>query len=124
MYSLQAKASRPCWRSNRCCPCSPWSPGSRPTISPPSTFPLLPGRVPGQALHRLYIARDNDAAGIKAAERLRERAAGLDIRDLVPVHADFNLDLCRLGAEGMLAHLGDQLVPADRMRFAPHRSNR
>jgi hypothetical protein len=71
------------------------------------------------ALRRLYVARDNDAAGLKAAERLRERAAGLDIRELVPVHSDFNLDLCRLGPDGMLAHLADQLVPSDRTRFLP-----
>ncbi|HUC69626.1 MAG TPA: toprim domain-containing protein, partial [Stellaceae bacterium] len=38
------------------------------------------------ALSRLYIARDNDAAGLRAAERLRERgiAAGIEIRELVP----------------------------------------
>jgi hypothetical protein len=71
------------------------------------------------ALRRLYIARDNDAAGINAAERLRERAAGLDVRELVPVHADFNLDLCRLGHESMRAHLADQFVPSDRVRFCP-----
>ena len=43
----------------------------------------------------------------KAADRLHERgaAAGIDVRDLVPVHADFNLDLCRLGPAAMLAHL-------------------
>ena len=76
------------------------------------------------ALRRLYVARDNDAAGRKATERLYERHQAIDVRELVPVHADFNLDLCRLGAEGMLAHLSDQIVPADRMRFAPHRSNR
>jgi hypothetical protein len=69
------------------------------------------------ALRRLYVARDNDAAGLKAAKRLRERAAGLDVRELVPVHGDFNLDLCRLGPNGMLARLADQLVPSDRMRF-------
>ena len=74
-------------------------------------------------MRRLYVARDNDMAGIKAAERLHERCktAGLDVRDLVPVHADFNLDLCRLGADGMRGHLATQLVPADRSRlpFAP-----
>ena len=71
------------------------------------------------ALRRLYVARDKDAAGLRAAERLRERglAAGIEIRDLVPVHGDFNLDLCRLGPEGMRAHLADQLVPSDRTRF-------
>jgi hypothetical protein len=54
------------------------------------------------SLRRLYVARDNDAAGISAANRLRDRAAGIEVRELVPVHADFNLDLCRLGAAGML----------------------
>ena len=51
------------------------------------------------ALRRLYVARDNDAAGLYAAKRLHERGgdAGIDVRDLVPVHGDFNLDLCRLG---------------------------
>jgi hypothetical protein len=76
------------------------------------------------ALRRLYVARDNDAAGLTAANRLRERNAGIDLRELVPVHADFNLDLCRLGPDGMLAHLADQLVPSDLARFraalSPH----
>ena len=83
-------------------------------------LPPAPGSGPGQAsLLRLYVARDNDAAGLRAAQRLGERgiAAGIEIRDLVPVHGDFNLDLCRLGPDGMLAHLADQLVPSDRMRF-------
>ena len=80
------------------------------------------------ALRRLYIARDKDAAGLRAAQRLRERglAAGIEIRDLVPVYGDFNLDLCRLGPEGMRAHLADQLVPSDRdalsARYTPLRS--
>ena len=69
------------------------------------------------ALRRLYVARDNDAAGLYAVERLRERVAGLDVRELVPVHGDFNLDLCRLGPDGMLARLADQLVPSDRTRL-------
>jgi hypothetical protein len=72
------------------------------------------------ALRRLYVARDNDAAGLKAAVRLHERgaAAGINVRDLVPVHADFNLDLRRLGPAAMLDRLLDQLVPADAARFA------
>jgi hypothetical protein len=69
------------------------------------------------ALRRLYVARDNDTAGLIAAERLRERAAGIDVRELVPVHADFNLDLCRLGPDGMRAHLAEQLAPSDLARF-------
>jgi hypothetical protein len=73
------------------------------------------------ALRRLYVARDNDATGLRAAERLRERgiAAGIEIRELVPVYGDFNLDLCRLGLEGMRARLADQLVPSDCARFLP-----
>jgi hypothetical protein len=66
------------------------------------------------ALRRLYVARDNDAAGLRAAEQLRERHQGIDVRQLMPVHADFNLDLCRLGADGMRARLADQLVSDDR----------
>jgi Toprim domain-containing protein len=66
-------------------------------------------------LRWLYVARDNDAAGLHAAERLRERgeALGIEVCDLVPVHGDFNADLCRLGHAAMLAHLAAQLVPAD-----------
>jgi hypothetical protein len=69
------------------------------------------------ALRRLYVARDNDAAGLKAAGRLHERHQGVDVRELVPVHADFNLDLCRLGAEALRARIADQLVSSDRERF-------
>jgi len=66
-------------------------------------------------LHRLYVARDNDAAGINAAQRLHERgeALGIEVCGLVPVHGDFNADLCILGPAAMLAHLAAQLVPAD-----------
>ncbi len=69
---------------------------------------------------RLYVARDNDAAGRHAATRLHERgqAAGIEVRDLVPVHEDFNADLCALGPAALLAHLAPQLVPADLARFA------
>jgi Toprim domain len=88
-------------------------------------LPPAPGSGPGQALLRLYVARDSDKAGRKAADRLHERgiAAGIDVRDLVPVHADFDLDLCRLGSDAMLAHLATQLVPSDRVRFLDHRIN-
>jgi Toprim domain-containing protein len=71
------------------------------------------------AWRRLYVARDNDAAGINAANRLHERghAAGIDVRDLVPVYDDFNADLCALGPAALLAHLAAQLVPSDLARF-------
>jgi len=73
------------------------------------------------AWRRLYVARDNDAAGIKAANRLHERghAAGIDVRDLVPVHGDFNLDLSRLRPAAMFEHLLEQLAPPDLVRFLP-----
>lgn len=59
-------------------------------------------------------------SGCTVQTPVHERAvsAGIEARDLKPVHADFNLDLCRLGAAGMRAHLAGQLAPADRARFA------
>ena len=69
------------------------------------------------ALRRLYVARDNDEAGLMALRRLRERGAGLDIRELAPLHGDFDLDLRRLGVGGMLARLAPQLEPSDLGRF-------
>jgi hypothetical protein len=89
-----------------------------PVIAGLSTNHLAALELP-PALRRLYVARDNDAAGLRAANRLRERAAEIDVRELVPVHGDFNLDLCRLGPNGVLAHLADQLVPSDLARFRP-----
>jgi Toprim domain len=72
-------------------------------------------------LHRLYVARDNDAAGRIAAERLHARGAGsgIEVHDLVPALADFNADLWRLGAVALLGHVATQLDPADRLRFIP-----
>jgi Toprim domain len=68
---------------------------------------------------RLYVARDNDAAGRRAMQLLHERgqAVGIEVRDLVPVREDFNADLCALGPAALLAHLASQLVPADLARF-------
>jgi hypothetical protein len=76
------------------------------------------------SLCRLYVARDNDAAGRLAANRLRDRHQYIDVRQLVPVHADFNVDLYRLGAGTMLARLTDQLVPDDRVRLLTGRRDR
>ena len=72
-------------------------------------------------LRRLYVARDRDAAGLGAAGRLHARGAvmGVDVHDLVPVFADFNLDLWHLGPSAMLGRLIGQLVPDDTARFAP-----
>jgi len=72
------------------------------------------------ALRRLYIARDNDAAGRHAAMRLRDRAraAGIEARILWPMTNDFNVDLRRFGTDALLARLRVQLTPADAERFA------
>jgi hypothetical protein len=70
-------------------------------------------------LARLYVARDRDAAGRMAAERLHARgsAAGIDVRDLMPVWGDFNEDLCRLGHGMLRAYLAGQLATADVLSF-------
>ena len=72
-------------------------------------------------LRRLYVARDNDAAGLRAANQLRECHRNIDVRELVPVHDDFNLDLYHLGREDLRARLMDQLVPDDRPRLLANR---
>jgi Toprim domain len=70
-------------------------------------------------LTRLYVVQDRDAAGHTASERLRTRgkAAGVEVRDLVPVRGDFNEDLCRAGPEPLLTRLLDQLAQDDVPRF-------
>lgn len=71
------------------------------------------------ALVRLYVARDNDAAGCRAVDRLSARgiAAGLDVRPLVPMAEDFNADLLRFGPDIMRARLAEQFSPEDARRF-------
>jgi Toprim domain len=73
------------------------------------------------SLRRLYVACDNDKAGLRAADRLRQRNRGIDIREFLPVHGDFNVGLCRLGADDVRARLADQLVPTDRPRLLTDR---
>jgi hypothetical protein len=70
-------------------------------------------------LRRLYIARDNDRAGHRAAEALGTRANADGIEDLVltPYADDFNTDLCGLGPEALAASLRVQLMPEDVARF-------
>jgi hypothetical protein len=70
-------------------------------------------------LRRLYIARDNDRAGHRAAEALGIRANADGIEDIVmtPDADDFNTDLCSLGSEALAAALRVQLTPEDVGRF-------
>jgi hypothetical protein len=70
-------------------------------------------------LRRLYIARDNDRAGHRAAEALGIRANADGIEDLVltPHADDFNTDLCGLGSEALAAALRVQLTPEDVARW-------
>jgi predicted RecB family endonuclease len=70
-------------------------------------------------LRRLYIARDNDRAGHRAAEALGVRANADGIEDIVltPYADDFNTYLCGLGEEALAASLRAQLVPEDVERF-------
>ena len=78
-----------------------------------SVLPLLP-MIAGLSANHL-AALDLSPASAPSLCRPRQRrgrsqggepaartghAAGIDVRDLVPVHADFNLDLCRLGPVG------------------------
>ena len=78
-------------------------------------------------IQRLYIARDGDAEGTRAAETLRERAgkAGIpEVRDLYPYLDDFNTDLMELGPDGLREHIGVQLDPADLRWLVKPRSER
>jgi hypothetical protein len=70
-------------------------------------------------LRRLYIARDNDRAGHRAAEALGIRANADGIEDIVltPYADDFNTDLCGFGPEALAASLRVQLMPEDVERF-------
>jgi len=70
-------------------------------------------------LRRLYIARDNDPAGQRAAETLSHRAQadGIEALTLTPTLDDFNDDLQQLGAHALTASIRVQFVPEDVARF-------
>ena len=70
-------------------------------------------------LRRLYVLRDNDAAGKKASAILVDRATGEGIEAiaLVPGLGDFNDDLRRLGEDALRAAIRTQLAPQDVERF-------
>jgi hypothetical protein len=79
----------------------------------------LAGFVPPSGLRRLYIARDNDRVGRRAAEMLgaRAHAEGIEALLLTPHWDDFNTDLTSLGPEALAASLRVQLVSEDVARF-------
>jgi hypothetical protein len=70
-------------------------------------------------LRRLYIARENDPAGLHAATTLaaRAREAGVDPLMLDATLGDFNDDLFRIDREAMRANVRVQLAPEDAERF-------
>ncbi len=71
------------------------------------------------SLHRLYILRDNDAAGDNASAILIERAtaAGIETIILSPAFDDFNDDLRRLGVVDLRTAIRSQIAPEDVARF-------
>jgi hypothetical protein len=79
----------------------------------------LAGFIPPTGLRRLYIARDNDRVGRRAAEMLgaRAHAGGIQALVLTPHWDDFNTDLTTLGPEALAAALRVQLMPEDVARF-------
>jgi hypothetical protein len=79
----------------------------------------LAGFIPPPGLRRLYIARDNDRVGRRAAEMLgaRVHAGGIEALVLTPQLDDFNTDLTTLGREALTASLRVQLAPDDAARF-------
>jgi Toprim domain len=79
----------------------------------------LAGFIPPSGLRRLYIARDNDRVGRRAAEMLGARAdaEGIEALVLTPQWDDFNTDLTTLGREALAASLRVQLTPEDVERF-------
>ncbi len=70
-------------------------------------------------LRRVYIGRDRDPAGDKAAESLIDRATavGIEAIALSPSLGDFNDDLRAFGVDGLRESLRRQLAPQDVARF-------
>ncbi len=89
-----------------------------PTVAALSSAHLAALALP-PSLHRLYIARDNDPAGKRAAETLtgRAQAVGVEALTLTPSLGDFNDDLRRLGTDALAAAIRVQLAPDDVARF-------
>jgi len=79
---------------------------------------LVALRLP-ERLRRLYIARDNDPAGERAAAALADRAlqAGIDAIVLSPQLGDFNEDLRECRIDVLRPALRVQIAPADVVQF-------
>jgi hypothetical protein len=75
---------------------------------------------------RLYVAADNDSAGDRAAEHLKDRSrdTGLEVHFLLPRCDDFNTDLLSLGGRALRTKLIPKLNALDRdpdLMSAPRR---
>lgn len=59
--------------------------------------------IPPSGLKRIWIARDNDVAGERAAQTLASKlgSSGIECRHLVPRLGDFNEDLLAFGKNGL-----------------------
>lgn len=83
--------------------------------------------LPPSGLRRLYITRDHDEAGQRAADTLagRMQAAGIEPIVLTPMLGDFNDDLRQLGCGALARTVRGQLAPEDVSQFwrAPGRPN-
>jgi Toprim domain len=79
----------------------------------------LAGMLVPPGLRRLYIVRDNDAAGRRASATLtaRAQAEGVEAMTLAPVLKDFNDDLQQRGPALLAASIRSQLAPEDVTRF-------
>jgi len=73
-----------------------------------------------RGLRRLYVARDSDFAGTRAAATLTDHAGrrGIEPIALSPLSDDFNEDLHQIGPADLAASVRVQLVPED-ARYLP-----
>ena len=72
-----------------------------------------------QTLRRLYVAADNDKAGLGAMARLTERAgqARIETHPLLPCFDDWNTELIELGFAGAFRTAAGQLLHEDAAHF-------
>jgi hypothetical protein len=89
-----------------------------PTIAGLSSAHLSAIHFPSR-LRRLYILRDNDAAGGHAVEALTRRCAehGIEAHVLTPRGKDLNVDLRQEGPSATRANIALQLTPDNARRF-------